>query len=91
MRDILEDEVDEKYYLPQEKVKRLIEDMENRKALLFEPDEDALEKWKANELHMDGQIDEPGECYQTGRVYSTGGCGPALPTWSGGSMQPKMN
>lgn len=39
--DILEDTVEEKYYLSQEKVRRLIEDMEERKALLFEPDEKA--------------------------------------------------
>ena len=90
LKDILEDEVDEKYYLPQEKVKRLIEDMEDRKALLFEPDEAALEKWKANELHMVGQINEPGKFSQTGRVYSSEGCCPALTTCSGGNTQPKI-
>ena len=37
LMDILEDTVEEKYYLSQEKVRRLIEDMEERKALLFEP------------------------------------------------------
>lgn len=90
LKDILEDEVDEKYYLPQEKVKRLIEDMEERKALLFEPDEAALEKWKANELHMVGQINGAGKFSQTGRVYSAEGCCPALTTCSGGNTQPKI-
>ena len=68
MRDILEDEVDEKYYLSQEKVKRLIEDMENRKALLFEPDEAALEKWKDTQP----KIIQVGRVHkgQSGGVYS---------------------
>ena len=42
LMDILEDTVEERYYLSQEKVRRLIEDMEERKALLFEPDEKSL-------------------------------------------------
>lgn len=60
LKDILEDEVEEKYYLPAEKVRRLIKDMENRKALLFEPDEEAMRKWRNNELQLVGQINEPG-------------------------------
>mgnify|MGYP000618101221 CR=1 FL=1 len=56
LMDILEDTVEEKYYLSQEKVHRLIEDMEERKALLFEPDEKKPE----------GFSGEPGEA---GREY----------------------
>lgn len=47
--------MDEKYYLSQEKVKRLIEDMEDRKALLFEPDEEALKRWRENSLQWWGR------------------------------------
>ncbi len=90
LKDILEDEVDEKYYLPQEKVKRLIEDMEERKALLFEPDEEALKRWRENSPQMVGQVNEPGQYAQTGRVYSAEGCSPALTTCSGGNHQPKI-
>ena len=90
LKDILEDEVEEKYYLPAEKVQRLIKDMENRKALLFEPDEEAMRKWRNNELQLVGQINEPGKYSQTGRVYSAEGCCPALTTCSGGNTQPKI-
>ena len=90
LKDILEDEVEEKYYLPAEKVRRLIKDMENRKALLFEPDEEAMRKWRNNELQLVGQINEPGKYSQTGRVYSAEGCCPALTTCSGGNTQPKI-
>ena len=90
LKDILEDTVDEKYYLSQEKVKRLIEDMEDRKALLFEPDEEALKRWRENSLQMVGQVNEPGKYAQTGRVYSAEGCSPALTTCSGGNQQPKI-
>lgn len=90
LKDILEDEVEEKYYLPAEKVQRLIKDMENRKSLLFEPDEEAMRKWRNNELQLVGQINEPGKYSQTGRVYSAEGCCPALTTCSGGNTQPKI-
>lgn len=90
LKDLLEDEVDEKYYLPQEKVTKLIQDMENRKALLFEPDEEALVKWRKKDLQMVGQINEPGKYAQTGRVYSAEGCSPALTACSGGDTQPKI-
>lgn len=90
LKDILEDTVDEKFYLPQEKVRRLIEDMEDRKALLFEPDEKALKLWRENSLQMVGQVNGAGKYAQTGRVYSPEGCSPALVTCSGGNQQPKI-
>ena len=68
----------------------MIKDMENRKALLFEPDEEAMRKWRNNELQLVGQINEPGKYSQTGRVYSAEGCCPALTTCSGGNTQPKI-
>jgi len=82
--------VDEKYYLPQDKVKRLIEDMEGRKALLFEPDEDTLKRWRTNHLKKAGQINEEGKYEQSGRVYFPEGCCPTITTNSGGNNQPKI-
>lgn len=35
LMDILEEKVEEKFYLPQEKVRKLIQNMEHRKALLL--------------------------------------------------------
>lgn len=40
LMDILEEKVEEKFYLPKEKVRKLIQNMESRKALLFVPDEE---------------------------------------------------
>lgn len=54
--DILEDTVDEKYYLSQEKVRRLLEDMEERKALLFEPDEKSLKIFRENRMKRLGLL-----------------------------------
>ena len=71
LKDILEDTVDEEYYLSQEKVKRLIEDMEGRKALLFEPDEGALRRWRDEKQYPAiiriGKINKNN---MTGMVYS---------------------
>ena len=91
MMDVLEEEVEEKYYLPQEKVRKLIQDMENRKALLFEPDEEQVKKFK-NDLMFLGQIQEGGAWKnpQAGRVYSAEGCSPAINTCQGGNLQPKI-
>ena len=74
--DILEDTVEEKYYLSQEKVRRLIEDMEERKALLFEPDEKSLKAFRENRVKRAGNI--KGVFEQTGRVYLPDGCCPVV-------------
>ena len=73
LKDILEDTVDEKYYLPEGKVKRLIEDMEDRKALLFAPDEKQLEKMDEIGLKMVGQTNEKGENIFAGGVQPCSG------------------
>lgn len=90
LNDILEDVVDEKYYLPQEKVKKLIEDMQEREALLFEPDDKMPIEYTQNELKLIGEINRNGKYAQTGRIYSSFGCSPALVTCSGGGQQPKI-
>lgn len=48
LEDILEDTVDEKYYLSEKTVKKLTEDTERRKALLYNADENALRQWREN-------------------------------------------
>ncbi|MFV0527640.1 MAG: DNA (cytosine-5-)-methyltransferase [Lachnospiraceae bacterium] len=90
LRDILEDTVDEKYYLSKEKVTRLIQDMEGKKALLFEPDGKGSGGLEEPGLKIMGQIHESGKYAQTGRVYSAEGCSPALVTCSGGGQEPKI-
>lgn len=72
--DILEEKVEEKFYLPQEKVRKLIQNMEHRKALLFEPDEEQTKKLRKDLIFL-GQIQEGGAWKnpQAGRVYSAEG------------------
>lgn len=90
LMDILEDEVEEKYYLPEEKVNKLITDLEDKKALLFEPDKKALDKW--NKPIQIGQIAEKKgwDNPKIGRVYSSCGTSPAIVTSGGGNHEPKI-
>lgn len=91
LMDVLEEKVEEKYYLPQEKVRKLIQNMESKRAFLFVPDEEQTKKLK-NELLFLGQIME-GKAWknpQAGRVYSAEGCSPAINTCQGGNLQPKI-
>ena len=46
-------------YTHLEKVRRLIEDMEERKALLFEPDEKSLKAFRENRVKRAGNIKGP--------------------------------
>lgn len=91
LMDILEEKVEEKFYLPQEKVRKLIQNMEHRKALLFEPDEEQTKKLRKDLIFL-GQIQEGGAWKnpQAGRVYSAEGCSPAINTCQGGNLQPKI-
>lgn len=75
--DILEDEVDEKYYLSDDKVQKLITDMKERKALLYMPGEEELKQWE-NKLYKVGQVQGYLGDPQTGRVYSAIGSSPTL-------------
>lgn len=88
LMDVLDEQVEENYYLPKEKVQKLIEDMEERQALLFEPDEETLQRFRENNLKRAGTIDDGYE--QTGRVYFPNGCCPTLTASSGGNHQPKI-
>lgn len=77
LMDILEDEVDEKYYLSDDKVQKLITDMKERKALLYMPGEEELKQWE-NKLYKVGQVQRYLGDPQTGRVYSAIGSSPTL-------------
>jgi len=89
LSEVLEEEADEKYYLSQEKVHKLITDMGERKALLFEPDQNALKGFE-NKLRLAGNIAGENQYAQTGRVYFPEGCCPALTACGGGGQQPKI-
>lgn len=55
LEDILEDKVDEKYYLKKEKIRRYTENTEERKALLYEPDGAAVRLWKESGVGKDAR------------------------------------
>ena len=86
LMDILEDTEKNTTY-PRKKVRRLIEDMEERKALLFELTK-SLKAFRENRVKRAGNI--KGVFEQTGRVYLPDGCCPTVTACGGGGQQPKI-
>ena len=83
LKDILEDVVDEKFYVSEEKTRRLLENI-NKKT---------LDETNANTVQQIGNISECKGNWknpQVGRIYSSNGCSPTLNTCSGGSHEPKI-
>lgn len=79
LRDILEDEVDERYYLSEEKTAKLIAQLEETK----------VEKRADTEPQMVGHVDIKGHD-AIKRVYSAEGVSPTLTTMGGGHREPKI-
>lgn len=80
LKDVLEDEVDEKYYLPDERAKRLRESTFNSQR--------ARENGP-NGIKVVGKLDIKGQD-QIKRVYSAEGVSPTLTTMGGGNTEPKI-
>lgn len=83
LKDILEDEVDEKFYLSDEKVQIFLSNLNSKGR------ESAAE---ANNIKQIGNIVSTGnwDNPQRGRIYSADGCSPALNTCGGGGLEPKI-
>mgnify|MGYP005767621391 CR=1 FL=1 len=83
LKDILEDEVDEKFYLSDEKVQIFLSNLNSKGR------ESAAE---ANNVKQIGNIVSTGnwDNPQRGRIYSADGCSPALNTCGGGGLEPKI-
>ncbi|MBE5093573.1 DNA (cytosine-5-)-methyltransferase [Bacillus thuringiensis] len=79
LRDILEDEVDEHYYLSEEKTAKLVAQLEETK----------VERRADTEPHMIGHVDIKGHD-AIKRVYSAEGVSPTLTTMGGGHREPKI-
>src|SRR5699024_4678819 len=80
LRDILESNVDEKYYLDEDKTAKLVaklEDIERDSTDINQIDNIDQHKRKRNNP-------------QTGRIYGKGGMCPALSTMQGGGLEPKI-
>ena len=83
LKDILEDEVDEKFYLSDEKVQIFLSNLNSKGR------ESAAE---ANNVKQIGNIVSTGnwDNPQRERIYSADGCPPALNTCGGGGLEPKI-
>ncbi|MCC2383534.1 DNA (cytosine-5-)-methyltransferase [Bacillus cereus] len=79
LRDILEGEVDERYYLSKDKTAKLIAQLEETK----------VERRVNTEPHMIGHVDLKGHD-AIKRVYSAEGVSPTLTTMGGGHREPKI-
>lgn len=109
LKDVLEDNVDEKYYLTDTMIRGFIKHNENHTAkgtgFIWKPRDvnGTASTLRANGAlaPTDNTILETNRCIQIGnlnyynydkmnRVYSKGGCSPALETMQGGNRQPKI-
>ena len=83
LKDVLEDEVDEKFYLSDEKVQKFLSNLNSKGR------ESAAE---ANNVKQIGNIvsTENWDNPQRGRIYSTDECSPALNTCGDGGLKPKI-
>lgn len=82
LKDVLEDEVDEKYYISDDKVKRFLKNL-NISNL---PSDENVVKQVGNISECNGNWKNP----QVGRIYDPDGCSPTLNTCGGGSHEPKI-
>lgn len=85
LRDILESDVDEKYYLDEEKTAKLVAELEEQKAVPTRLKEES----NTLEPQMIGHIDLKGHD-SIKRVYNTDGVSPTLTTMGGGHREPKI-
>lgn len=89
LKDILEDEVDEKFYISNDKVQKLLINLNNQ-GLNDNKNSKSVDnntvKQIGNISNCEGNWKNP----QVGRIYSPNGCSPTLNTCSGGGLQPKI-
>ena len=105
LKDMLEDEVDEKYYISEEKSKQLINDLRNKETLMLDICQYGREghpreyndicptlsarDWKDPRLIQVGVLNIKSQDIVK-RVYSASGLSPTLTNMQGGNRQPKV-
>ena len=99
LKDILENEVDEKFYISQDKVQSLIKTLENKEVSNTvriggrgSLDRHTWDLVVENRVIQVGNIVNTGNWSnpQRGRIYSSEGCSPTLNTCGGGGLEPKI-
>ncbi len=87
LRDVLEEEVEENYYVSEEKLQRFITSLNNDISVLYDSKlvNEKTVKQVGNIVNT-GNWDNP----QRGRIYSPDGCSPALNCCGGGGLEPKI-
>ena len=87
LKDLLEDEVDEKFYLSDDKVQKFLSNLKNVE------DRNSGDTVKSNNVKQIGSISDANSSWnnpQTGRIYSVDGISPTLNTCGGGQREPKI-
>lgn len=82
LKDVLEDEVDEKYYISDDKVQRFLTNLN----INSQRQNKNIVKQVGNISDCSGSWKNP----QVGRIYDPDGCSPTLNTCGGGSHEPKI-
>jgi DNA (cytosine-5)-methyltransferase 1 len=101
LKDVLEDEVDEKYYLHQDKIQSLIKTLENKEIsnTIRAGGKGSLDRHQWDLVAVEPKIQQVGNYMDTtsfggnpqcGRVYNSEGISPTLNTMQGGDRQPKI-
>lgn len=81
LKDVLENEVDEKYYISDDKAQKFLDNLDLK-----------FKQKKDNSVNQIGNIVDTGHWNnpQRGRIYSASGCSPALNCCGGGGLEPKI-
>jgi len=97
LKDLLEDEVDEKYYISQDKTDKLISQLKNKEIsnTVRSGGRGSLDRHSWDLVCVDNQIQQVGLLdikgnEQIRRVYSPNGISPILNSMQGGNRQPKI-
>ena len=95
LKDILEDEVDEKYYLDNAKIEKIINSnfMQERKRIQYKEYSDTIlaRDWKDPKcVRIGGIFDTEKSKHQAGSIYDKEGLSPTLDIMQGGWRQPSI-
>ena len=82
LKDVLENNVPEKYYLPDERIEKILNSsfMKEKKCTQTEGD--------INPIRLGGLYDDESRCKQAGSIFDKDAISPALTTMEGGNRQP---